>query len=147
MHKNIYWWGFVILFASVTLAYAVSTTVRLYHYYGLTDVTEGKVNEWTAERIGDDKYALKAHYSYTLNGKAYHGTDLEKWPIYRNAASAEKAANVKPALHEVWYRAKKPSASSLEKKFPTREVVYTAALLLTFIYLLSLGVYIARRNA
>ncbi len=86
--------------------------------------------KWEVKMLSSSHYALFATYCYMVNGQEFIGQTLFSTPCYPNHYVAEN--DLKDRLEkkiETWYQKKHPAFSSLQKKFPKKELTNT---ILTF---------------
>jgi len=125
---SLYFWG---LAARVVLA-----------NHPLKDKIPVRIVQWEVEEKGSNQYALKARYTFEIEGKVYHGKTLFAKPTYLNSASAISAIreNAQGKSWKAWFDRCDPTRSSMEKFSASgllfRAVIATAVLgyFLLFLY-------------
>ena len=114
MNSNKTWTGLVAVMALITLWFTWGATEKLYEYARFQKRTDVEISNWSVEKVAQDRYALKAQYSYLVEGKEYHGETLFDGALYRNPWAAQEAIpieNVK--AWKAWYAAGNFEISSL----------------------------------
>lgn len=135
-------WG-VVAICCILLAIALWFTGKaatgLYSYYTLTEQAPIKKIDWSVYEKNSDIFYPIAHYHFAVDGKEYEGeTILTEWP-YRNAWAVEQGIKNYDTKY-VWYSPKNPvKNSSLQKKFPFKESLYAAIVLLVYFYFIWVG--------
>ena len=114
----------------------------LWQYARLGPEVPASVLSWEMVPKGS-KYALRASYSYEYAGKSWTGKMLFGKPYHLNRASVEgEIKNMSGMPWVAWVDADHPKYSSLEKKFPLREVFYAGCLLGVFLYFVYLKIHL-----
>lgn len=102
-----------------------SAACKYYHYNKLNTRTYTTDISWSVIEVNDERFLLNAHYHYTLAGKTYEGHTTFSHLPYRNKEGADHAIKEYDAKRwPVWYDKMDNGHSSLEKRHPTKEVVY-----------------------
>jgi len=147
MHKNYIWLALIATIVCIALYFSGVTLYKIYRYTTLTATTSTHEVEWSVKKLAEDRYALKAKYSYDINDKTQRGESLLTRIIYRNGWAAKQALKEKENQKVVvWYSPQKISYSTLQKSFPIKESVYCGILWVLFIYFIWLGFYVGRKK-
>lgn len=104
---------------------ASSLRTMIYNYL-LNRPVSARVIQWEVEEIGFDRYAVRAHYTYDVDGRNYPGQALFVKPLYPNpdiAIASLKEMALQNASYPAWVRATDPTISALEKPFPFSSVL------------------------
>ncbi|NGX39817.1 MAG: hypothetical protein KR126chlam1_01151 [Chlamydiae bacterium] len=89
------------------------------------------------------KYALEAIYTYAYGGKNFTKNQFLGKPYYLNKSSAEREAIIRTEIEQrAWVNPKAPAFSSLENKFPLRELFYGICAVGIFLYFLYLKLHL-----
>lgn len=108
----------------VALWFTGNFLYQLYDYYSLGAEQNATKTEWSVKEISDERYLMEANYTFDIDGKSYAGHTLLDSPSYRNKWAAEEMIpeyTSKPWT--VWYSAKDPQHSSLQKDLPVKVTV------------------------
>lgn len=144
LHLNRYWWIFLAIVAAAVCWKSGVALYRLYGYYRLTASTEGNFTEWSVVSLGEESFILQTHYSFQVGQRTYEGDYPFVDHTYLNEWGAEQEIKRgRPARGVVWYSARNPSISSLQKNFPLKECLSAALLWGLFCYFIWLGNYVA----
>lgn len=147
MHSNRYWLIFLAFLVIPVGWKSGEALYRLYGYYRLTGRTEGKVTQWSVEKKSDERYVLKAHYHFLIGSKEFESEDQFLNDSYLNAWAAEQAIKQKTETTPVWYSARNPLVSSLQKKFPIKECLSAVVLWVLLLYFIGLGYYVGSHGS
>lgn len=143
MHANRYWWLFLVCIASVVCWKSGVALYRLYGYYRLTAHAEASLSDWSVVKLAEDSYVLKTRYRFQSGQRVFSADYLYYDSPYLNAWGAEKAIGKAPSKGEVWYSARNPLVSTLQKNYPLKECLSAAALWALLLYFIWLGYYVA----
>src|SRR5689334_9950676 len=91
--------------------------------------------KWEVKMLSSSHYALFATYRYTVNDREFMGETLFCTPHYPNHYAAEldlKERQVKEIY--AWHQKRYPAFSSLQKKFPKKELTNAILTLGVWIY-------------
>lgn len=103
----------------------------------LDSQAKAEIISWQVEPISASKYTLKAEYCFKAVEKEYKGEALLHTTYFLNQYAAQREIErVKNRDWIVWYQAKNPSLSSLEKIVPLKQFVYGFLCLALFFYFL-----------
>jgi len=126
---------------AVTLWFLGGAAAGLWSYWRLEGSAPAEVRKVKICKQSESSYKLKVYYTF-LQGKVRGAAVLGK-PYYLNRPSAEKAAErIKAQSLQAHYDPAKPSRSSLEKRFPWKDVLYSAMGLCVTFYFLGLRRYV-----
>lgn len=112
----------LIIFACLVSCYFWVQAIRTLSYnYFLNEQISAHIYQWDVEEIGSDQFALKANFSFEIDGQVYRGKTLFSKPLYLNQISAiaalkEKAAGSKDWM--AWVDRDRPAWCTLEKERP-----------------------------
>lgn len=144
MHKNKAWLSFLFVITAITVWFSSQAASELFFYFRLNSQTPVEEIHWEVVKIADETFDLSATYSYKIREKIYQGkTTLSS---YRNPWAAKEALTIhQKRPWQAWYDAKAPQKSSLERTFPTKQVVSAILMLMLLFYFYWLGLYVGRR--
>lgn len=143
MNPNRYWWIFLTIVAAAVCWKSAVAIYRLYGYYRLTAQTEAHFTNWSVVPLSQESYVLKTHYRFQVGQQSYEGDYLFSDRPYLNAWGAEQEIKRgRPSRGIVWYSARNPLISSLQKTFPLKESLSAALLWGLFCYFIWLGYYV-----
>ncbi len=119
----------------ITAGFLVSASLDLWAHMRLEKKTIAKVDKWKIIEKGASKFALKAHYTFEVQGKTHHGKTIFSKPYHLNRISAEKQIKIYTARQwPVWYQHSHPQHSSIEHLFPVKKCLYGLMVLGVFLY-------------
>jgi len=119
----------LILVTLLVLGYLGVAVYQIVHYNRLTAETQAENISWSVKAISDESYKPHAEYDFKVNNQTYHGGTTLSLASYRNAWAAEEAIKqIAPQYKTVWYDPSDPAFSSLEKYFPTKQLIYAIIL-------------------
>jgi hypothetical protein len=149
MHRNPIWLLLIGVVLVITLFYAGRSAVSVSNYYAHSGATTSETVLWEAIEVNSDKYVVEGSYSFVVDGQQISGKTRLDRPVFRNRWAAEDhIQQLGPeGPWRVWYVPSDPNRSSLQKRFPTKECVSTAALSAILIYFLGLGYYVSRQHS
>jgi hypothetical protein len=125
----------------VTLWFLGRAGSGLWCYWQLEASAPAHVHKIKVCQLSESSYKLKVYYTF-LQGKV-RGSMIMGTPYYMNRSSAEKAAErMKGQFLQAYYDPSKPSHSSLEKKFPWKDILYSVMGLGVTFYFLGLRRYV-----
>lgn len=138
---------FLLGIAICALCYTTYTLWETWNYLRLDHITKLENVTWEIVSTDEETHQLKAHYTFPFKGTNFTGTYLFKKPLFINRLGAEHAIDdFDRQYHQGWFSSGDPRTSSLEKKFPTKELFSTTILWGIFIYFVALGTYCDRRS-
>ncbi|MCB1112229.1 MAG: DUF3592 domain-containing protein [Chlamydiales bacterium] len=147
MKPNSTWLGLIALMALITLWFSWGAAEKLIDYIQFNKTAGVVINSWSVEKIAEERYALKAEYSFNVNEKKYQGETIIDTTFYRNPWAAEEAIPMQTSkAWKVWYAENHPETSALQHKFPLKETLYAAVLWVLLLYFIWLGYYVARKQ-
>ncbi|MBF8262974.1 MAG: hypothetical protein HW387_639 [Parachlamydiales bacterium] len=141
LSKKTIYYALIALAALVSLYFWTMASRILFANHFLNRTAAARVIQWEVEEISSDQFAIKACYSFEIDGRVYHGNTLLAKPYYLNPPSAVAALKEKAKLSEpvtAWYRASDPTQSSLEKHFPLGLLLRALLASAVFIYFIRL---------
>lgn len=148
MHKNYFWLCFLSLITGAVGWITIKTLYVIYLYLSLDAAAPADKINWSIEQLSEDRFVMKANYSFQVNAQNYSGETIFKNDLYWNPWSAEDALKVYDQKDwTVWYSSKNPAYSSLQKNFPLKESISAFILWLILIYFLGLGYYVVTKKS
>ena len=106
-------------------------------YVRLDVQAPAQVLRWEVKKLSSSHYALFATYRYRVNDQEFMGQTLFSTPSYPNHYAAEMDLKDRQAKEiYVWHQKRSPAFSSLQKKFPKKELMNAILTLgvLTYFY-------------
>lgn len=142
MHKNIYWY---VLIATIALAVLWFSGKFLYSYYQYSTLTAKAPVEsiaWSVEGLTDEKYVLKARYTFRVLNETKSGEAVISDHHYWNQKAAEMdIPDYAKRKWTAWYNPKNPDHSALQKHFPLKDFLSAVFLWGLIGYFIWLGFY------
>jgi hypothetical protein len=127
----------IMLSAAVGLWFTTGALSDLWHYWRLDHKAAAQVTAWKVIELSPSEFALRANYRFVVNAKERKGKTIFQ-TTYLNYPSAEKSIeHYKKDHFQVWYNAKNPKISSLQKEFPAKKCLRALASLGVMIYFCS----------
>lgn len=147
MYNSRLWWTFLTIIALPTLFFTWSSIHSLCDYYDHTEIAPPIHISWSYEQIGqNDTFAPMARYTFQVDGKEYSGETMLSEPLFRDEWVAEEVLNsLKNRTWKVWYQASHPEHSTLEKRFPAKELFSAIALIALLGYFTILGQQVRKK--
>lgn len=156
MHKNPVWLTLLTVLALIVLIFSGITVHRVLNYYYLDASVPAERVDWSIMELkkhsvfelvglGEELFALKGDYAFTVADKPFLGSSTLDDPLFRNLYAAQQelaAVRTKPA--KVWYNSSNPAYSSLQKKFPLKECLSASILFGLLLYFIWLGFSVGR---
>ncbi len=140
-------WSLVTLLLLVILvSYGVHLSIKFFSQGAYNRQTVAKIQEFKIIKIGADRFGVEALYSYKVDGQKYDSFYTFQKPLFLNEFSASdnlKYWDMKEM--KVWYKAKKPSQSILQKVFPLKELVYLVVIVSLNLYFFFLRRFTSKR--
>jgi hypothetical protein len=136
--------GFLALLTFLVLGYSAWTAHKILSYWSLSDRVAVQSVEWSVLPLEEDEIAVQGHYHYQFKGQAYIQTEVLPERYLNLWAAKEAAARLSAKSWQVWINPAAPLDSTLQKKFPLKESLYTALLWILLLYFIGLGYYAAR---
>ena len=136
MQRKIAFLVFLVLLGACASGYFTwSLTDSLCNYFPLSARANAQVTAWEVKEI-DQKFAIRAIYSFSCRGKIWTGASFLQGPRYLNedAAVTSLRERVKQASWMVWFNPDKPVQSSLEKTFPWNLLLRTILCYCVLVY-------------
>lgn len=145
MHKNYFWLIFLIAITMAVLWYTSKAAYNYYQYAAVNQSVWAKQVLWSIHHKSSDIYLLKADYTFLVDGKENTGSTIFSDPIFRNPWSAEDAIK-RHTQHPwtVWHSTKDLTNSTLEHRFPWKELISAGVLWVLLAYFIGLGYYVTR---
>lgn len=130
---------FLLLAAGgLTLYFIVLFGVSFFHYFSLQDQAQARISRWEVVELKEDRFGIKADYSFQAQNKDWKGTYLLKNPYYLNEFAA--LSDLKKMAKQdwtVWFNPSNIQESALEKSFPFSLLIKSlicCALLVYFLF-------------
>ncbi len=147
MHKNLVWLGFLAMVFGAVIWVTIKAIYMFYLYTSLNATVSAENLNWSIEQLSDERFAMKAHYIYEVEERAFNGETVFKNDIYRNPLAAEDALKVYSQKDwTAWYSVRNPQYSSLQKNFPLKEFLSATVLWIIMLYFFGLGYYAAQKR-
>lgn len=147
MHKNLVWLCFLSLVTGAVGWVTIKAFYLIYLYTSLNAAAPADHIDWGVQQLSEDRFAMKADYTFEARDKKYAGETLFKNDIFWNPWAAADAQTVYAQKDwTVWYSNGDPQYSSLEKNFPLKESISAGVLLILLLYFVGLGYYAATRK-
>lgn len=139
MKKSLYsmlWAALFLTTGALGLFFLIKTFLGAYPYYQLSSSARGYVEEFSVKRIGFDKYAVEAHFFYTVEGAEYEKRQTLTTPLFLNPYGAQAHIDKywKQKQWTVWYNKNLPHKASLQRLFPFKFFFNAIALFFVFVY-------------
>lgn len=137
MIKRLLWLRVVLLSITglITCWFAVLAIDEGWTYLRLDARVPARVQKWDIKMISSSHYALLARYRYSVNGQEFTGETLLSSPRYPNQYAAEIDLKTRQSEEiSVWYQKRHPAFSSLQKRFPKKELINAILTFGVFIY-------------
>ena len=126
--------------------FAVQALCEGWKYVRLDVQAPAQVVKWEVKMLSSSHYALFATYRYTVNGQEFIGQTLFSTPSYPNHYAAENDIRERQAKEiQVWFQKRHPAFSSLQKKFPKKELTNTILTFGVLIYFYLIGGLVSNR--
>ena len=74
MHRNPYWYVFLIVVGLIVMGYSGFTLMKVYQYSRLSQQTDPLSIKWSINKFSDDHYTLQVDYEFDWKEKTYSGT-------------------------------------------------------------------------
>ncbi|MBT3394084.1 MAG: DUF3592 domain-containing protein [Waddliaceae bacterium] len=145
MRKNFLWFCFLAAVFVAAMAFAGYSGYNVYRYNKTNRSCEAQSIVWGVEQRSSDSFVVVATYEYTIDDEEYSGKTTFKRKTYLNPWKAEEeyeAMAIQP--WKVWYEAKKPENSTINKVFPLKVCIYSGILIALLVYFVLLGWYVRR---
>jgi len=140
---NKIWAGvFLFLFTILTILF-FNWAVALFGFLKLNTKTIGQAEAFFVKQLSENSYGIEVSYSFTVDGRNYRHQHILTNPRFLNhyAAQTHVEKYWKAEAWPVWYYAKDPKISSLQKLFPVKKFFSFFVGLSVFVYFLWLKKY------
>ncbi len=137
MIKRLLWLWVVLLSITglITCWFAFLAIGEGWTYFRLDAQVPARVKNWDIKMISSSHYALQAAYRYSVNGQEFTGESLLSSPSYPNQYAAEIDLKTRQSEKiNVWYQKRHPAFSSLQKRFPKKELTNAILTFGVFVY-------------
>ena len=103
---------------------------NLNEYFQLSATAPVVLDQWNVKELKSGKFSINVNYQFEWKGQTIHGVyDFPK-PIYQNPyIASEHISEWKEKSWTIWFNPKKPTVTSLQKKFPTNIFIFSAIFL------------------
>lgn len=135
MVRQVVWYCAITFLLLVSGYYAVHAAAEALFLYQLDESTEAVVQEWGAQEGVDGYYYPYARFTYEVRGKTYENRSFYSSSFARNPYALE------PVLRDlvekpmrVFFAAKNPQLSRLEKNYPYKEGLKATIALVVALY-------------
>lgn len=129
------WLVLLVIAGGIALWFSGIALYNGFGYWKLGPTAPAEITAWQVKEISASKFGMEATYVYEVEGKQYSGKTLFKTPIYLNPYSAEDdIVEWKELSWRVWYKKSNPAISSLQKYFPTKEILQAILTIGVFVY-------------
>ncbi len=119
----------------ITAYFLLSAALDLWGYLRLEKKSIATVEQWEVIEKSSSQFALKASYTFHVQGQIYNGKTTFSKPYHLNRLSAEKQIKIYTAQEwPVWYQPSHPKNSSIEHIFPVKKCLYSLIVLGIFFY-------------
>jgi len=147
MFQNKIWLAFVAVVTATVLWFTFRAFTELYYYQALSYQAPAETTEWSVKTLYDDRFVLRANFTFFIEGKLHHGTTVFSSSTFRNPWAAEQAlAKYSNKKWNVWYSPDDFSRSTLQKSFPVKECFSAGILWALLIYFVGLGYYVKKKT-
>lgn len=141
--RNIIYKILILSVGSLFAFYLVGLIKEFYLYHSKSSVTLAQEPNFSVKEIKQDNFLIEAEYAYFVNQATFHGKCLFTKPTFLNEISAKQHGELwKKKKWRVFYNAKHPEESTLQKNFPVKKLAQTTLVLLLLIYFLGLNYYL-----
>ncbi|CDZ79790.1 hypothetical protein BN1013_00288 [Candidatus Rubidus massiliensis] len=145
MNNSWIWKGGYFLLALVAIFFTCKAIFKLHDYYSLNVQIAPIAIEFVPISLSLESYYIKSHYSYIYKNKQY-SSDIIFTDYYKNLYAAEKQIEAfKKYPWTIWINSSTPRISTLQKKFPLKELISGGILIGICIYFLGLGYYVKNK--
>ncbi len=139
------WLGFLVVAGGIALWFSGIALYNCVGYWKLGPTAPAKITAWLVKELSVSKFGMETSYIYEVEGKQYTGKTLFKTPVYLNSYSAEDDIKEwKELSWRVWYKKSNPVISSLQKYFPTKEILQAILTIGVFVYFYFMRQWILR---
>lgn len=145
MHRNPLWLALLSLVLLVTLFFIFKAATSYIAYSSLSKQTEGTIEKVEIVPRGGN-YVVWVTFSFLAEGEKITASASPYKPFYNRFSAEKKASELSQEKITVWYHPKKPLESSLQKNFPTKQVVSAVVLVLITLYFFTLGRYVGSKR-
>ena len=137
----------VAVVAAMTLWFGGKALWGVYNYLRVDQTAVGQVESWAIDRVGSDRFVLRAAYGFQVGGELYEGESvLPKLVFLNDLAAQQRMDRLEKEGWTIWYSSKKPSISRIGRVFPYKQCVYAVILLGVLVYFIVLGLIGARKD-
>ena len=138
MQRKLSFPAFLVFLGLIAFSYFSYQLVSAFQdYFPKTAQAGAIISRWEVKEMGGE-FALKAIYSFEIQGKIWNGVSVLAKPWYWNEpAAVASLKTIAQEKWEVWFDPKNPAHSSLQKTFPTGLLCRTILCFVIFIYFIS----------
>jgi hypothetical protein len=124
-----------IIITGFTLWFGGKAAYELWGYFRLDTSAPAEIKGWDIKEAGSSRFFVTADYKFTIQGKCFEGKTIFKQPVFLSRLCAEGEKNKWATYpYRVWYDSSNPRASSLQKIFPFKSMMYGLLTLGVLIY-------------
>jgi hypothetical protein len=137
MHRNLYrlWVVLVLISGGIALWFSGAAIMGIVKFSLLNAQTSAEIIRWQVCEVNSSRFAVEAHYLFTVGEKSYIGKTKFESPQFLNRYAAENyIATLGSKQWKTWYRQSSPACSSLERQFPQKKCLQSVLTLGVFIY-------------
>lgn len=118
------WLSLIVLAGAVMIYFAGSSLVDLYKFFRLNDSTDALKVHLVIFEDKNEKFRVKASYTYLVDSKEFSKTEVLAQPIYDNPYQTKKVLEeTKTDNWKVFYNKKNPSLASLQREFSIKKII------------------------
>jgi hypothetical protein len=137
---NLKLWSLLIALAGdVMLYFGASCVINLFNFFRLNDSTEALKVHLVIFEDKNEKFRVKASYTYLVDGKEFNKVEILSQPVYDNPYQTKKVLEeTKTESWKVFYNKKNPLTASLQKEFSIKKIIdfiLSAGLFFYFLFL------------
>jgi hypothetical protein len=129
------WVVLLCITGAISCWFVVLAMMKGWTYFRLDSQCVAQVEKWDIKMISSSNYSLHATYRYLVDGRPFTGDTLYFSLSFPNryAAEIDLKERQSQAIH-VWYQKKNPAFSSLQRRFPKKELLNAMLTTGVFVY-------------
>lgn len=130
-----FWVVLLVVSGLITCWFAGQVGMRGYRYIKLNAQASVEVLKWDVKMVSTSHYALHAVYRYVVDDREFISETVFSSPSYPNQFAATlDLKSWQSKEFKGWYQKNNPTFSSLEKKFPKKELINLGVAFGVFLY-------------
>ena len=130
-----FWVVLILISGLITCWFAGQLGMKGYRYIRLNERVPVEILKWDVKMVSTNHYAFHSKYRYVVDGREFVSETVFFSPRYPNQFAATlDLKSWQSKEFEGWYQKDNPSFSSLEKKFPKKELINFGVALGVFLY-------------